>query len=181
MPTDPFVTAIPADSPRQAQNLAPGVSLPPARPSVGDRPGEVAGPWPRGAGFGSPGPNIGFALTLVARARSRITLAPNEHEADAHALVAAVAMKRASLFGRAPVAADVSCALLVLGYEGPASGDFVEWRILAGVDAAHDYRSGRDLCAQISPEDIRLDPRDLAPRAESIHQHLRANPAAIPS
>lgn len=177
MPTDPFVTAVPEDSPRQEQNLAPGVSLPPARPSAGGRPGEVAGPWPRGAGFGSPGPNVGFALTLVARAHLRITLAPNEHEGDAHALVAAVAMKRASLFGRAPVAADVSCALLILGYEGPASGDFVEWRILAGIDAAHDYRPGLDICARVSPEDLRLDPRDLAPRAKAIHEHLRASPA----
>ena len=44
MSTDPFVAPAGDDAPRQAQNLAPGVSVPPARAWQLHRPGdEVAG------------------------------------------------------------------------------------------------------------------------------------------
>jgi len=173
--TDPFVIADLTDAPRQAQNLAPGVSLPAARTGVGVRPGAVEGPWPTGPGFGSPGPNIGFAFTLVQRARDRFALAVREHTADAYALVAALAMKRASSFGRAPVVDDVSCGLVVLGYEGPTAESFVEWRLLIGADAAHDYIRVQAVCDAVAIDDLRQSPARLVEQIETIHERLRTN------
>ena len=40
MAADPFVAPELDDRPRQSQNLAPGVSMPPARPWVANRPGD---------------------------------------------------------------------------------------------------------------------------------------------
>ena len=108
MAADPFVAPELDDEPRQLQNLAPGVCMPPARPWYSDRPGdEVAYGQPRGRLFGVPGPNIGYALTLAQRIGERLTLAPHERLDDALAVVSELAMKRAASFGRAPVMADL--------------------------------------------------------------------------
>src|SRR5659263_277509 len=98
MPTDPFVVPSQGDAPRQEQNLAPGVTLPPAQHWTADRPGDLHGGQPRGEMLGSPGPNIGYALMLVHRAQDRIALAPHEHVDDASAVVGEIAMKRASSY-----------------------------------------------------------------------------------
>jgi len=95
MSTDPFVAARIEDKPRQKQNLAPGVNYPAARPWRADRPGELRSGQPRGVLFGAPGPDIGYALTLVERSRDRLALAPHEHFAAAAAVVGGVAMRRA--------------------------------------------------------------------------------------
>ncbi len=107
MPTDPFVVPADGDAPRQEQNLAPGVTMPPATSWTADRPGDLRGAQPRGEMLGSPGPNIGYALTLVHRAQDRLALAPHEHVDDASAVVGETAMKRAASYGRAPVMADM--------------------------------------------------------------------------
>ena len=85
MSTDPFVAPRIEDAPRQEQNLAPGVHYPAGRPWRAERPGDLRTGQPKGELFGAPGPNIGYALTLVERARDRIALAPQEHSADAEA------------------------------------------------------------------------------------------------
>ena len=75
MAADPFVADTLADEPRQARNLAPGVSMPPARPWVADRPGdEVSLGQPHGRLFGNPGPNIGYAAILTHRIVDRLAL-----------------------------------------------------------------------------------------------------------
>jgi hypothetical protein len=68
-----------------------------------------------GAGFGSTGPDAGYAMTLV-KTRD-FELAEGEHRANANAAVAAVAAARSSLFGRAPTKKDVDLALVLLGYD----------------------------------------------------------------
>ena len=96
MPTDPFVSSDSVTAPRNEPTLAPGVTLPPSRAWRADRPGDLAGGvQPRGDLFGTPGPNVGYALRLVHRASGEFQLAPGEHREDAEAVVAAVAMKRA--------------------------------------------------------------------------------------
>jgi hypothetical protein len=75
LPTDPFVPERLEDEPRQEPNLPPGVKMPPARSWVADRPGDIPAGWPSGKLLGSPGPNIGYALTLANRARDRFALA----------------------------------------------------------------------------------------------------------
>ena len=62
----------------------------------------------------------------ASRASSR--LAPGEHEKDALAGAVGVALKRASLFGRAPVVHDLTVALTIWGFLGEAPDDLVELR-----------------------------------------------------
>ena len=90
--------------PRQQQNLAPGVHMPPARAWRADRPGDLVAGQPAGDRCSArPGPNVGYALSLARRALATgFRLAPHEHVDDAVAVVAEIAMKRAATFGRAP-------------------------------------------------------------------------------
>jgi hypothetical protein len=173
MPTDPFVADRLDDVPRQLQNLSPGVTLPPARGWRADRPGDlVDGVQPRGALLGSPGPNIGYALLLTRRVADTFDRSPLEHAEDVEAVVAALAMKRAASFGRAPVAADIECGALVLGYVGSPSPDFVELRAEAVDDAHHDYEAVRTICDAVPLEMLRLAPGALASRAGELQAAL---------
>ncbi|HEY8217488.1 MAG TPA: hypothetical protein VIH82_10160 [Acidimicrobiia bacterium] len=174
MSTDPYVVPDASEAPRQAQNLAPGVSVPAARAWSLHRPGDdVAIAQPRGALFGDPGPNVGYALALVHRARSRFALAPHEHFDDAAAVVGEIAMRRAASYGRAPVAADVECALLVLGYQGGCAPDFAEWRARQVLDAHHDYPRRRAVVEGVPLDELRLAPQALAARVEQVRAALR--------
>jgi hypothetical protein len=174
MPTDPFVEPALADLPRQAPNLAPGVHLPPSRQWVPTRPGdEVSYGQPRGPMFGSPGPNIGYALTLAQRMESQLALAPHEHLADALAVVSELAMKRAALYGRAPVMSDIECAALVLGYLGGAPPEFAKWRSVVVEEAHESYHRRRALCDAVDLDVIRLAPKALSDRLGEIRTGVR--------
>jgi hypothetical protein len=97
----------------------------PARSWVPGRPGELSGPedmeW--GAGFGTTGPDAGYALSLVAK--RDLTLAAGEHRANVDVAVAAVASARSSLFGRGPTGNDINLALVLLGYDSAGVPDEV--------------------------------------------------------
>jgi hypothetical protein len=173
MPTDPFVADQLDDEPRQLPNLSPGVTLPPARSWRADRPGDlVDGVQPRGALLGSPGPNIGYALLLTHRVAETFDRSSREHGEDVEAVVAALAMKRAASFGRAPVAPDVECAALVLGYLGSPSSEFVELRAEAVDDAHHDYEAVRTVCDAVPLEVLRLAPGALTSRVAEVQAAL---------
>jgi hypothetical protein len=173
MATDPFVATTLDDLPRQEQNLAPGVHYPPARPWRSDRPGDVHGRPPSSELLGVPGPDIGYALLLVERARDRLALAPHEHAADAESVVGELAMKRAASYGRAPVMADVECAMLVLGYQGGVDPDFAKWRVLTVEGAHEDYWRRRAICGAAGLDALRLVPSALAPRIAEVRRALR--------
>ena len=108
-----------------------------------DRPGDLSGPTtvPRGAGFGTPGPDAGFALRLV---RRRTLPGGPETAADVTALVAAVVSARAAALGRAPVAADVDAALALLDLDDESAA------ALAGI--AHDHGRLRARVAAIAAD-----------------------------
>lgn len=166
MPTDPFVATELDDAPRHRQNLPAGVSYPPARRARTGRPGDLGLGQPDGPLLGSPGPNVGYALTLAARVRDRLALAPHESADDAVSVIAEVAMKRAAMFGRAPVKPDVDLALALLGYDGSASPDVAAARSHAVHHAEHDYTTRRGV--------VDLVPDDLL-RAAAIEPHAAAD------
>ena len=180
MPTDPFVAPTLADAPRQEQNLATGVHLPPARTWRADRPGEVRGRQPHGQLFGTPGPNVGYALALANRARGRLALVAHERAADALAVVAELSMRRAASFGRAPVMADVEASLLVLGYQGGCDPGFAEWRARAVDGAEEDYPRRRALCNALDTDALRLAPGAASPRVGAIRTALRSAAGSQP-
>jgi hypothetical protein len=176
MPTDPFVADDLDDEPRQLPTLPPGVRVPPARAWRADRPGDLAdGVQPSGDRFGSPGPNIGYALLLVRRMHDDFKLSSLEHMHDVDSVVAALAMKRAASFGRAPVPADIEVAALALGYLGTPTDEFVEKRAEAVDGAGHDYDAARKIVDAVPLEALRLAPSALAERATEVHAALVAS------
>lgn len=178
MPTDPFVAPARDAEPRQEPNLAPGARLPAPHRWRADRPGDLAdGVQPRGPLFGSPGPNVGYAVLLVRRRASELVLGPHERREDAEAVVAALAMKRAASLGRAPVVEDVECAAIALGYLGAPAPGFVAWRERAVTGASHEYEVRRAVCDAVPLDELRRPPAALAGRAGELHERLMASVA----
>jgi hypothetical protein len=91
---------------------------PPRRPEswLPVRPGDLRGNNPQGARFGNPGPDQGYAVVLAKRLRERLHLEPGEDVDDVIAGSVGVALKRASLLGRAPVIHDLTAAYTIWGY-----------------------------------------------------------------
>lgn len=87
----------------------------PARRWSARRPGDLTVPEevPWGGAFGTPGPDTGYALRLLAD--RPWALAPGESRTDAERLAAALMAARASRLGRAPVAGDAEVAESLLG------------------------------------------------------------------
>ena len=117
MAQPPYVPHAPAAT-------APHYSSPPQRRGGwrADRPGELAeGPQPAGDGFGHQGPDQGYALRLARDFTPQLRLHDGEKAGDVVAGCVMVALKRASLFGRAPVAADLRVAFDRWAYLDPGA------------------------------------------------------------
>jgi hypothetical protein len=163
VPTDPFVPVTRDEAPRHRQNLPPGVAMPPARSWYAKRPGDGEPATELGGELhGRPGPNIGYAMTLVARQRSSWVLDSSETPEDAGAVVAEIAMKRAARFGRAPVKHDVDLAVSILGYDGTADPGWVARRVMLVLGAAHHYDVRRALVDLVPDELLAKAPAEVA-------------------
>jgi hypothetical protein len=123
-----------------------GYTSPPRRPEpwLPDRPGEVVdGGQPRGERLGNQGPDQGYALVIARRLEGTPTLTRGEHEKDVLAGAVAVGLKRASIFGRAPVVHDLTIALTVWGFLGEAPAELVEVRKPLFEEVSHPHHYGR--------------------------------------
>ena len=144
------------------------------------RPGESRPtPHPQNlAGLGIPGPDQGYALELSARFEDRLGLEPDERAEDVLAGAVAIAMRRAAIFGRAPVSSDIELALCLfkylMGNEGTwPSADLVDWRREHFSGAAHDYWRRRALADSIPEETLRLKPQIVTRRLEAEQARWR--------
>lgn len=134
-------------------------------PWLATRPGEVvAGGQPRGERLGNQGPDQGYALGLARRFQGKLTLAPGEHEKDALAGAVGVALKRASLFGRAPVVHDLTVALTVWGLLDEAPPELAELRkrLFEEVSHPHHYAGLRRVVDLVREEGLLLSPAQVA-------------------
>jgi hypothetical protein len=158
-----FVPLKPTAEPRSYKS-------PPHRPGEwrADRPGEVveAG-QPRGDQFGYPGPDQGYAWKLVRRFDGRLRLADGEKEVDVTTGCVGVALKRASLFGRAPIIHDLTVAFTVWGFLGEAPAELVEvrTRLFEGVANPHHYPKQRAIVDAVPEATL------CRPHAELIAAH----------
>ena len=84
------------------------------RTSEEARSGAIGAPT-RGAGFGTPAPGEGYALTIAERECEKLTFEHPHDEHDVTVGVGIVAAKRASLIGRGPTLGDVHVALDYFG------------------------------------------------------------------
>lgn len=129
---------------------------------MADRPGDIPEGQPRGERFGAPGPDLGFALKLARTFSDRLRLAEGEDRHDVEGGCVAIAMRRSSLFGRAPVVHDLTVAYTLWGFldEDP-DPDLVALRrkVYEGVGhAAHHYVSLRSLVDAVPEATLRMTP-----------------------
>jgi hypothetical protein len=153
-----YVPPVMADKPR------PTLPIPPPGRWVATRPADLPSAQPRGRRLGSPGPDQGYALLLVQRFHGKLALASGEDEHDAIAGAVAVAMRRASIFGRAPILADLELAFGLFGFLDHAPADLVEWRRSAFRGAGHDYWDQRDIVDRIPETTLRMSPAEVRRR-----------------
>jgi hypothetical protein len=155
----------------RADEVRPAERMPVPDSWIPDRPGEVvhSGP-PRGRQFGSPGPDQGFGLKLARQIAPRLQLAEHEHLDDAVAGCAAVGLKRAALWGRAPVIGDMELAYTVWGFLSAAPRELVEFRRTLFQGAHHEYWSQRAIADRVPETTLRLTPADVAGRLSDWRQ-----------
>src|SRR5205085_6188292 len=127
---------------------------------------------PLGPGLGRPGPDQGYALNLAGRLEDQLRLAEGEHREDVVAGGVAVALRRASIYGRAPVIHDLELAFGALGYLDDAPADLVEWRRPHIMGAAHDYWVQRAVADSVPEGTLRMKPADVRSRLADWHTLL---------
>ncbi|MFA5566254.1 MAG: hypothetical protein WC184_10020 [Acidimicrobiia bacterium] len=125
-----------------------------------DRAGElIQRGQPFGPRLGVQGPDIGYALKLAELARDTWVLEDHEKGDDARTGIAAVAMKRAALFGRAPIMHDVTFAAKVWGFTSAAPVDLIQLRsaLFAQISSPHHYHERR-VVADLIPQELLAKP-----------------------
>lgn len=166
-----YVPAPPVADPRVYQS-------PPWRGDTwsADRPAEISGGQPSGARLGDPGPDGGYALRLARSLHGRLVLTSTEDEEDAIAGCVAIAMRRASSFGRGPTMHDLTVAFTLWGFLAEAPSDLVALRtkVFAAVGHAHHYMERRAIVDVVPEEVLRLSPAEMAAFVRNDPSSVRA-------
>lgn len=146
-----------------ADTQAVRASIPTPAPETNrpKKPGLLGAPHaPRVAGQGATGPDGGYALTVTARyIRDHHIHDDAVSHHDLEVAVAAVAAKRASLYGRGPSLSDVEVAFGILGVTSshPHIATHIAPR-LAGL--GHSYFALRAFVDTVSDDALRVAPAD---------------------
>jgi hypothetical protein len=131
-----------------------------------DRPGVVEGLQPTGPLLGAQGPDQGYALTLASHLAPSVILQDHERLDDAIRGCLGIALRRASLFSRAPVVHDLRIAFTIWGYFDPAPPDDLlerRERLFEGVgNVAHHYAEGRVIADLVPETTLRMRPDEAA-------------------
>jgi hypothetical protein len=138
--------------------------IPPPGHWKADRPGDLKGAQPVGPMLGSPGPDQGYALGLAQRFEDRLVLADGERAEDAMAGCAALATKRSSIFGRAPVIFDLELAFTLWGFLAPPPEYLVEFRRPLFESVSHHYSDQRVIVDLVPEATLRLTPQQVRER-----------------
>jgi hypothetical protein len=152
-----FAPVPPVDDPRVygSPDIVPGSWTP-------NRPGDLTGFQPQGARLGFQGPDQGFALKIANGFRDRLQLQPGEHATDAIQGCLGIALRRASMFGRAPVVHDLTVAFTVWGFldsDPPAELKTIRARLFEGVNnVLHYYDEARALVDMVPASTLRMTP-----------------------
>lgn len=132
--------------------------MPAARRWTATRPADLDRGQPSGPLLGSQGPDQGYALRLAQLFVNRLKLAEGESKTDVMAGCIAVGIRRASLFGRAPVIHDLEVAFGIWGFLGDAPADLIDYRRERFFGAGHDYWRQREIANQVPESTLRLAP-----------------------
>ncbi len=140
--------------------------LDPPRPWKVHRPGEHRpGPVLGRSRLGTAGPDQGYALRIAESLRASVVLGHGEHVDDALAVATQVALRRAAIFGRAPVRGDLEVALALLAYDAPISAEGAAQRRATVTGAAHDLWHCREVAASVDEAVLRMTAAEAANHA----------------
>ncbi len=131
-----------------------------------DRPGDIAGFQPEGLRLGYQGPDQGFALKIAGGFRARVAVSPGERVDDAIGGCLGIALRRASMFGRAPTVHDLTLAFTMWGFldkQPPAELVALRRDAFEGVgNVVHHYDDARELVDMIPESTLRLTHQQVA-------------------
>jgi hypothetical protein len=131
-----------------------------------DRPAEIDGFQPVAAGLGFQGPDQGFAIKIANGFRDRLCLQPGEHADDVVRGCLGVALRRASMFSRAPVVHDLTIAFTIWGFldsSPPAGLVSLRGGLFEGVgNVLHHYAEGRHIVDMVPESTLRMSPTQVA-------------------
>jgi hypothetical protein len=149
--------------------------IPPPRRWTATRPADLDAEQPSGPRMGKQGPDQGYGLRLAQRFKDRLRLTPGDDVHDAMAACVAIALRRASVFGRAPVIHDLELAFGVWGFltDSPPA-DLVDYREQRLFGAGHDYWRQREIADQVPESTLRLAPADATARLVGWRELLGA-------
>ena len=132
-----------------------------------ERPGDLTGRQPSGPQLGFQGPDQGYAYKLARYVEPSLIVSAGEDADDAVAGCAGIALRRASIFGRAPVIHDVRIAFTLWGFCDPAPpAELVglrRSRFEGAADPQH-YELVRALADEVPEATLRLAPAEVAAR-----------------
>jgi hypothetical protein len=151
---------------------------------LADRPAELVGRQPLGPRLGYPGPDQGYAIKLANTFDDRLVLTPGEHLDDVKAGCTTVALKRASLFGRAPVIHDLTAAFTIWGFLGPADAELVRLRrpLFEEVANVYHYMARRKIADLVPQAVLRLSHTEIAKvAAQDWRAFFKRRSAATPA
>ncbi len=156
--------AAPRYAPEYTAGQTPAYASPQYVPASWEpgRKGEIAGRQPSGQRLGYQGPDQGFVLKIAAALRGEVRVQPSESVDDAIRGSINIALKRASLYGRAPVVHDLRLALTIWGWlDATPPADLVAARrkLFEGVShvTAH-YSEGRHIADLVPEATLRMTP-----------------------
>ena len=136
-------------------------------PWTNDRPGDIEGLQPAGERLGYQGPDQGYGLMLARRLQSRLHVSGGVEADDAVRGCLNIALRRASLFGRAPVIHDLTIAFTMWGFfDADPPRELVERRaqLFTGIGNVHHYAEGRVVADLVPESTLRLAPQQVAQR-----------------
>ncbi len=139
-------------------------------PWTNDRPGDIEGLQPAGKRLGYQGPDQGYGLKLARRLQSQLQVSGGVSVDDAIRGCLNIALRRASLFGRAPVIHDLTIAFTMWGFfDADPPQDLVERRsaLFIGIGNVHHYAEGRVVADLVPESSLRLSPQQVADRYRS--------------
>jgi hypothetical protein len=117
--------------------------------------------------LGAQGPDQGYAVTLTKVFANKLHLQDGEHRADIDAGCVAVATKRASIYGRAPVVHDLRIAYTLFGYlDADPNPGLVNFRreLFAEVHYSFHYFECRAIADLVGEDILKQTPDEVATR-----------------
>jgi len=148
-----------------------GLGLPPARSWTATRVSDLKAEQPTGKMLGNPGPDQGYALKLARGFAPRLELGGVTLD-DAIEGCLGVALRRASIFGRAPIVHDLDIAFRVWGFLGDAPPSLIAMRGPLFQAASHHYAEQRAIVDQVPESTLRSTHQDVARRFPAEWQSL---------